>query len=224
MSQPAALVFDLDGTLVHSLPDIHKAVGQLLAEHDRAALDLATVQSFVGNGVPTLVKLVAKANDLGSSDEDLQALTARMLEIYGAASADLTRPYPGVVAALSALQSAGHPMAVCTNKPEGPARHILEKLDLARFFSVVVGGDTLAQRKPDPTPLIHSFEALGRTTGWFVGDSEVDAGTAKAAEIPFALFSEGYRKSPVSEITHTLLFSDFSHLPTALSDADTPAI
>ncbi|MCL4170250.1 UNVERIFIED_CONTAM: hypothetical protein GTU68_002655 [Idotea baltica] len=224
MSQPAALVFDLDGTLVHSLPDIHKAVGQLLAENDRPALDLATVQSFVGNGVPTLVKLVAEANDLGTSEDVLQCLTARMLEIYGAASADLTRSYPGVVEALTRFQSLGHPMAVCTNKPEGPARHILQKLDLAQFFSVVIGGDTLAQRKPDPTPLIHSFAALERSTGWFIGDSEVDAGTAKAADIPFALFSEGYRKSPVSDIAHRLHFSDFSDLPTVLSNADTPAI
>lgn len=224
MSQPAALVFDLDGTLVHSLPDIHKAVGQLLIENDRPELDMATVQSFVGNGVPALVKLVAWANELGDSDAVLQRLTARMLEIYGAASADLTRPYAGVVEALTSFQSMGHPMAVCTNKPEGPARHILDKLDLAKFFGVVVGGDTLAQRKPDPTPLIHSFEALGTSTGWFVGDSEVDAGTARAANIPFALFTEGYRKSPVSEIVHTFQFSDFSLLPTALSDADTPAI
>ena len=221
MSQPYALVFDLDGTLVHSLPDIHRAVGQLLEEQGKPPLDLATVQRFVGNGVPTLVRRVAEATVLGT---DIHTLTVRMLQIYGASSADLTRPYPGVIAALEHFRNAGHPMAVCTNKPEGPARHILEVLDMAQFFQAVVGGDTLPQRKPDPTPLHHTFALLKLRGGVFVGDSEVDAATAQAAGVPFALFSQGYRKSPMAEIPHRWAFDAFDSLVASLPRADLPAV
>jgi len=132
---------------------------------------------------------------------------------YNAASSALTRTYPGVVAVLSALQQAGHAMAVCTNKPEAPARAVLRDLGLARFFQVVIGGDTLAVTKPDPAPLHACIAALGGGATLYVGDSEVDAATAVAAGVPFALFTEGYRKTPVADLPHDVAFSTFEALP-----------
>lgn len=204
------LVFDLDGTLVDSAPDIHAAVARMLADEGQAALDLATVTSFVGNGLPKLVERVI--HKVGLDPRDHARLTKRTLDHYAAASSDLTRPYPGVVAALTALQHAGHAMAICTNKPEAPARAVLRDLGLAPFFDVVIGGDTLAVAKPDPEPLRASIAALGGGTTLYVGDSEVDAATAVAAAVPFALFTQGYRKTPVADLPHQFAFSRFEDL------------
>ncbi|MEM7210734.1 MAG: phosphoglycolate phosphatase [Pseudomonadota bacterium] len=191
----AAMVFDLDGTLIDSAPDIHAAVNRLLAEERRPTLDLSTIISFVGNGLPHLVDLVMKARDLPTNQH--ADLTQRTLDHYNAMNGTLTRVFPGVEQALNTLMERGHPMAICTNKPEAPASHILEHLGLDRYVQAVIGGDSLPVRKPDPAPLHAAFAALGAATGLYVGDSEVDAETAERAGVPFLLFTEGYRKSPV---------------------------
>ncbi|RGP37364.1 phosphoglycolate phosphatase [Pseudotabrizicola alkalilacus] len=209
--RPINLVFDLDGTLVDSAPDIHAAVAAMLAGEGRDALDLATVISFIGLGLPNLVERVIR--HCGMNLGDHARLVGVTLAQYNAASSALTRTYPGVVAVLSALQQAGHAMAVCTNKPEAPARAVLRDLGLARFFQVVIGGDTLAVTKPDPAPLHACIAALGGGATLYVGDSEVDAATALAAGVPFALFTEGYRKTPVADLPHDVAFSTFDALP-----------
>jgi phosphoglycolate phosphatase len=142
-----------------------------------------------------------------------KALTQVTLDHYNAAPSALTRPYPGVPQALAALEAAGHRLALCTNKPEAPARAILADLGLARHFPVVIGGDTLPMRKPDPAPALECVKAMGGGDAAFIGDSEVDAETAEAAGLPFYLFTEGYRKSPVSALPHRAAFSDFAALP-----------
>ncbi|MDO8885074.1 MAG: phosphoglycolate phosphatase [Pseudotabrizicola sp.] len=210
------LVFDLDGTLVDSAPDIHAAVARMLAEEGQAALDLATVTSFVGNGLPKLVERVIA--HVGMDMAQHPRLTKATLDHYNAASSDLTRPYPGVVAVLSELQAAGHVMAICTNKPVAPARAILRDLGLQGFFSVVIGGDSLPVTKPDPAPLHACIAALGGGPVIYIGDSEVDAATAAAAGVPFALFTEGYRKTPVADLPHDVAFSDFHALSAVLAD------
>lgn len=206
-----SVVFDLDGTLIHSTPDIQAAVNRMLAGEGAEPLDLATVTSFVGNGLPKLVERVIAARGLAVQDH--KRLTSVTLELYEAAPADLTHPYPGVVAALRALAAAGHPMGLCTNKPEAAVRAILRALGLAEFFTSVVGGDRLATIKPDPAMLHLSVAELGGGPAVFVGDSEVDAATAEAARLPFALYTEGYRKSPVSALPHDVAFADFADLP-----------
>ncbi|MBN2630944.1 MAG: phosphoglycolate phosphatase [Rhodobacteraceae bacterium] len=210
------IVFDLDGTLIDSAPDIHAAVAKMLADEGREALDLVTVTSFIGNGLPKLVERVIVRAGMDLADHP--RLTKATLDHYNAASADLTRPFPGVIAALSALQDAGHQMAVCTNKPVAPARDILRDLGLEVFFTTVVGGDSLAVTKPDPAPLHACVVALGGGATIYVGDSEVDAATAAAAKVPFALFTEGYRKTPVEDLPHDATFSDFHALPALLND------
>lgn len=205
-----AVIFDLDGTLVDSVADIHAAIARLLEGEGLAPLDRATVQSFVGNGLPKLVERVIDATGLPMARH--ADLTARALEIYNRAPAALTRPYPGVPAALAALRDAGHPMGICTNKPEGPARHVLSALGLDGFFASVVGGDRLPVVKPDPAPLHLCAAEMGAARFAFVGDSEVDAATAQAAAVPFLLFTEGYRKGPVESLPHSAAFHDFGDL------------
>jgi phosphoglycolate phosphatase len=208
----AAVIFDLDGTLVDSAPDIHAAVNRLLADLGEGALSAQTVKGFIGNGVPTLVARVLAACGHGPDPARQAEWQAGFLRHYEADSTTLTQLYPGVTEALSALLDQGHQLALCTNKPEGPARHILRAFGLAGFFPVVIGGDSLPQRKPDPAPLLAAADGLAGPV-LFVGDSEVDAETALAAQVPFLLFTEGYRKAPVHALPHAARFDRFSDLP-----------
>lgn len=208
----AAIVFDLDGTLVDSLADIAAAANRMLADQGVAPLPEATIRGFVGNGLPKLVErvMVHCGLDLDRHPD----LTQTTLRHYTAASSARTRPYPGVAAALEALRLEGMSLGLCTNKPEAPARHILRELALEPYFDAVIGGDTLDTRKPDPSHLLATFDRLGRHSARiFVGDSEVDAETAQRANVPFLLFSPGYRKSPLEQIPHDAAFDDFHALP-----------
>ena len=206
----ARIVFDLDGTLVDSAGEIHAAVTRMLDEVGAATLDLTTVTGFVGNGLPKLVERVIRATGL---DMDRHAeLTDRVLSHFNALGGSMTAPYPGVMAALDRLRDTGHTLAICTNKPEAPARHILEKLGFDHF-DVVVGGDTLPTRKPDPEMLWAAAQALGEGPLIYVGDSDVDAETAERARVPFLLFTQGYRKSSVEALYHTGRFDRFDDLP-----------
>lgn len=208
MSQ--AIVFDLDGTLIDSAPDIHAAANRMLEDFGHAPLTLARVTSFIGNGIPNLVRLVMQERGIPSAEE--QIMQARMLEHYTAHPADLSQPYPGVIDCLQTLRNQGYRLGVCTNKLLEPTLQILQALHLTSFFDVVIGGDTLPVKKPDPAPLLKAFEELEAAALLYVGDSEVDAATADAADVPFALFTEGYRKTPVDELPHTATFNHFELL------------
>lgn len=207
----AAILFDLDGTLVDSAADLHAAAARLLIREGQAPLSADVIRSFVGNGVPKLVERIIGATGLDLVDHD--RLTASFLEDYNAHATDLTRAYPGVMDALAVLHARGFSMGICTNKPEAPARHILEALGMAAFFPVVIGGDTYPTRKPDPAGLLAGFDQIGAAARLFVGDSEVDADTSVAADVAFALYTQGYRKSPVAGIPHQAAFDAFDALP-----------
>lgn len=216
-----AVIFDLDGTLVDSAPDLHAAAGAFLAEQGHPPLDLATITSFIGNGVPMLVERVLRAVGEPADAAAVAAALPRFNAIYGAAPSALSRLYPGVAEALAALGAAGLKLGVCTNKPVGPARRLLADLGIAPCFAGLVGGDSLAQRKPDPAPLRHLAQDLGvgLEAVAYVGDSETDAATAEATGVPFFLYTKGYRKSPVEAIAHRAAFDDFTRLPALLAPA-----
>jgi phosphoglycolate phosphatase len=205
------LIFDLDGTLIDSAPDLHAAASRMLATEGLPELPPETIRSFIGNGIPVLVNRIIAATDLNPDDRD--RLVAAFLADYENHATDLTVPYPNVRDSLTALKQAGHGLAVCTNKPEAPARAILQDLGLAHFFDDLVGGDSLSSRKPDPEGLNVLRDRLGGGPVIYIGDSEVDAETARNAGVPFALFTEGYRKRPVSELPHAVGFQDFRQLP-----------
>lgn len=207
----AAIVFDLDGTLVDSAPDIAAAVNRMLADQGQAPLDQATVTSFVGNGLPHLVKLVI--DNVGLEMTAHAELVRSTLDHYNRSNSELTVVYPGMLNALEQLNAQGCPMGICTNKPEGAAHHVLEALGLARFFDVVIGGDSLKSRKPDPEMLHAAFDALPALPRIYVGDSEVDAQTAQRAGVRFLLYTEGYRKGPVETLPHFARYDDCAELP-----------
>jgi len=203
-----AVVFDLDGTLIDSAPELLRAANAFLDGEGKAPLSLAELTGFIGNGVPKLVERVSQARELVFSE----AALAQFSEIYQSDPVGQTRLYPGVEAALRSLAAAGHPMGICTNKPEAPTKFILDHFGLSNLFAAVIGGDTLHVRKPDPAPLEAAMRQLGAQAALYVGDSEVDCATAKAAGQKMALFTKGYRKTPVEALPHWAAFDDFDAL------------
>jgi len=147
----SAIVFDLDGTLVDSLADLAGAVNRMLGDVGYAPLPQTTIGRFVGNGLPKLVERTIRHCDIDMNRHG--ELTKLTLDHYNKASSDQTVPYPGVMEAFAELRRQGHRLGVCTNKPEKPARHVLQALNLAHHFDVVFGGDTLSLHKPNPTHL-----------------------------------------------------------------------
>lgn len=212
MSAPLPVIFDLDGTLIDSAPDIHATANAVLAQEGQAPMSLEVIRSFVGNGVPTLVARMLARRGLPDSGAQHARMTADFVRRYDAA-VDLTELYPNVLETLNILQSAGHRLGLCTNKPEAATRAVLAHFGLSDLFDAIIGGDSLPQRKPDPAPLRAVLAHLGAAQAIYVGDSEVDAATAQAAALPFALFTEGYRKTPVEDLPHAALFDDFVALP-----------
>ena len=204
------IVFDLDGTLIDSAPDLHAACSKMLADEGAPAPSLETVISYVGNGVPRLVELAM--TDYGIPADQHARLVKAYMRYYDADPATLTTIYPNLLPLLETLKEKGHKLAVCTNKPEAPAREILRLLEIEHFFDVVVGGDTLPQKKPDPAPLLHVLKLLDVESCLYVGDSEVDAETADRAGQTMALFTKGYRKVPVADLPHAFAFDDFAAL------------
>ena len=205
----ARIVFDLDGTLIDSAPDIQGLANGVLAAHG-AQITLAQTHEFIGNGVAVFITRMLTAVNLP------EALQADMLPVFKTAyltAVDQTHPYAGVREALDTLRSAGHIMGICTNKPLAPCMAVMDHLGLSPYFDTFWGGDSLAVHKPDPAPLHAAFSALGQGPCIYVGDSEVDAETAQRAGAPFLLFTEGYRKTPVHQIPHAAVFNDFAQLP-----------
>jgi len=203
-----AAIFDLDGTLIDSAPDIHAAANVVLTAQGLAPITLAQARGFIGAGAPVFVERMAAARLEAPDAARTAAMLAHFLELYEGA-VGLTRTYPGAVEALERLAAEGWRLGLCTNKPEGPTRSVLAHFGLERFFPVVVGGDTLAVRKPDPEPLRHVVAALGAEAPVYVGDSETDAATAQAAGIPFALYTEGYRHTPLEALPHDFAFAEW---------------
>ncbi|MGL4321089.1 MAG: phosphoglycolate phosphatase [Paracoccaceae bacterium] len=212
MADQIALIFDLDGTLIDSAPEIHAAANRALATEQLAPLSFATVKSFIGNGVGVLLSRCLAAHGCPDHGPQFDRLKSTFIADYET-QFSLTTLYPGVTDMLATLAQHGHPMAICTNKPEGPTRNVLSHFNLIRHFTIIIGGDTLPQRKPDPAPLRAALFALNRQHALFIGDSEVDADTAHATPLPFVLFTGGYRTKSVTQLAPALTFDRHADLP-----------
>jgi phosphoglycolate phosphatase len=197
LASPAAVLFDLDGTLLDTAGDIALALRRAFADHGHQAPPPEAVRQMIGKGAPVLVERAVAAQGLNLDIAGQAALLDRFFHHYGRLQ-DLdecaAEPYPGAREALAALHAAGVPLAVVTNKYHRFALGLLQRLDLARYLRVVVGGDTCERRKPDPMPLHHACAQLGvaSTAAWMVGDSANDVEAARAAGMPVVLVPYGY--------------------------------
>lgn len=213
MALPDTIVFDLDGTLVDSSPDLTAALNVALAAVGRPAVDPATVRHLVGHGARALIERGLAVSGGGGEDEIARALPA-FLAYYAAHIADGSRPYPGAVAAMDALAAAGVRLAVCTNKPLALAKALIAALGWTDRFAAVLGGDTLSVRKPDPAPLLAAIAAAGGdpATSVYVGDTSVDVATARAANVPVIIVAFGFADRPVRSLGADAVLDDFSGL------------
>lgn len=196
---PGAALFDLDGTLVDSAPDLAAAVDQMLEHLGRSPAGIDRVRSWVGNGASVLVRrALAGQVDWEPARPKDDALFKDALAIfyhaYGAINGRHSVVYAGVEACLTHLKNQGCRLGVVTNKPEQFVAPLLRQMGLDHWFDLSVGGDTLPVKKPDPAPLLHAMEVLGGTRGTtvMVGDSAADINAALAAGIPCVAVRYGY--------------------------------
>ena len=194
----AAVVWDLDGTLVDSAADIAASLNRLLAEQGLPALGDDRIRDMIGEGVATLIRRGLAAHDVTPDEGRLDELVERFLVIYSQVATESTRLFPGARQALKALSDSGLRQAICTNKPEAIARQVLSGLEIASYFDAVVGGDTLPRNKPDPLPLRTALERLGVSCerSLMVGDSAIDVMMAHAAGVSVAFVTFGYGPEP----------------------------
>jgi phosphoglycolate phosphatase len=210
------LVFDLDGTLVDSVPDLHAALNEMLRERGRRPLSRLAVKRMVGDGVPALVARALAAS--GADPSEAAAALPHFLEIYEANAANLTRPYPGVPETLTSLRRRGYRTAICTNKPQRATIAVLQGLDLLPLFDGIAGGDRFPFKKPDPGHLLRLIAELGAEPGAsaMIGDNENDAAAAHAAAVPLLLMRYGYARVDPETLAADALLDHFSELPKAL--------
>ncbi|MEX0383233.1 phosphoglycolate phosphatase [Spiribacter sp. 1M153] len=193
--QAGGLLFDLDGTLVDSAPDLATAVNHSLADLGHAALSETRVRQWIGDGARRLVaRAIAGRRDIDAEPPETEAALARFFVHYHDCLCDRSQLYPGVRDGLDRLRALGRPMAVVTNKPAAFTGPLLEALGIAGYFGATVSGDTLGVKKPDPAPLIHAADQLGVAVGdcLYVGDSAADQGAAAAAGMPLVRVPYGY--------------------------------
>ncbi|MGA8402101.1 MAG: HAD-IA family hydrolase [Stellaceae bacterium] len=210
------LLFDLDGTLVDTLPDLTNALNEVLREQGYAALAPAEVKPMIGDGMPMLLQRGFAAR--GADIAEAKAMQPRFIEFYEANSANLSRPYPGVPETLAALRRRGYATAVATNKPHHATGEVLGALGLAEFFDGYAGGDRFAVKKPDPGHLLGLLDLLGGSArrAAMIGDSENDALSARAAAMALILMRYGYARIDPAQLGADRVLDRFDELPAAL--------
>ena len=220
---PRLVMFDLDGTLIDSVPDLAAALDATLLKLGRAPAGLEAARTYVGNGARVLVRRGLAGGmdhaDVGEAQTD-EAL-ALFMDAY-AGGHELTTVYPGVRESLKWLQKRGVEMALITNKPEQFVAPLLDELKLGRFFKWIIGGDTLPQQKPDPAALLFVMKMAGASPAdsLFVGDSRSDVLAAKAAGVPCVALSYGYNHGrPIAEESPAMVIDNLSGLISCLDPA-----
>jgi phosphoglycolate phosphatase len=215
---PRAVIFDLDGTLVDTAPDLHRILEQVLAELDLPAPPIGSLRTMVGDGARVLiVRALAEAGvELGPAQVD--RLYDRFLALYSAEPCRASRAFEHARDVLAGLAAEGWRLGVCTNKPQGPTEGLLAALGLAPCFGAVLGGDVVASRKPHPDHLRAVIAALGGRpeSTVMVGDSRNDLLAARALGIPCVLVSFGYTAVPAYELGADRVIDSFADLAAAL--------
>ncbi len=214
MFKDATIVFDLDGTLVDTAPDLTHALNDGLTRRGHEPVAADTIRACVGHGARVMIE---EALRRAGAQEDVDQMLAEFLVHYEANIANESRPFPGAVAALERLAARGATLAICTNKRESLTRQLLEALNLTHYFAGLAGRDTFSVSKPDPAHLIGTVKlAGGPETAVMVGDSDIDFMTAKSAGIPIVMASFGYGPPPPGAERPDAVFDHYDQLEARL--------
>ena len=226
MQRRNIIVFDLDGTLVDSAPDLGRAVAHVLTELGATAPQIEAMRNWIGGGGRKMVARGLEAVGLELSEATFEAAVESFFTHYRAHISDNSSVFPGVHDALAALRDGGAKMGVCTNKYAEYSVRLLADLGLDGFFGgVVLGGDSLPVRKPDGRHVLGVIERLGGTAGQavMIGDSETDVNAARDAGVPVIAVSFGYSDTPAAELGADAVIDAFADLAAAL-DTLPPAV
>jgi phosphoglycolate phosphatase len=215
-----AVIFDLDGTLVDTAPDLMRATNHVLEGLDRRPITMEEVRSFVGHGARALLMRGLAATGGLPEGYDVEPDYQRFVCFYSANIAGGSEVFPGLIPLLDRLKAEGFGLGVCTNKLEGLSVQLLDALDLSRYFGSVIGPDTLGIAKPDPRPFREAVARLGLVAprAVMVGDSETDILTARNAGVPVIAVPFGYTPRPVQEFGPDRMIHHFDEAYDAIQD------
>lgn len=215
----ATIVFDLDGTLVDTAPDLVRALNSTLAHEGLPTIRLSQVRNIVGHGARALIVKGAAFWGVRFTDSKLDELTETFVSLYAADIATASRPFPNVVKALDRCAILGAKLAICTNKRTGLAIALLDALGLTPRFSAIVGPEGARARKPSPDHFIAAVERAGGDIHdcVMIGDSEADLRSARAAGAPVALVKFGYGMN-IEALEPDAILTDFAHAPQIIGD------
>ncbi len=215
-----AVIFDLDGTLVDTAPDLMRATNHVLEGLGRRPLEMPEVRAFVGHGARALLTRGLAATGGLPDAYDVEADYRRFVDFYSRNIAAGSAPFPGLVKLLERLKAEGFGLGVCTNKLEGLSVQLLDALDLSKYFGSVVGPDTIGIAKPDPKPFFEAVQRLNLEAprAIMVGDSETDVLTARNAGVPVIAVPFGYTPRPVQEFGPDRMISHFDEAYDVIED------
>ncbi|MCZ8180630.1 MAG: phosphoglycolate phosphatase [Rhizobium sp.] len=212
------IVFDLDGTLIDTAPDLVESLNHTIAARDLAPVGYEDLTHLVGQGARVMIQRAFALRNTPLAEDDIPALLDRFIDHYQAGMPGKSRPYPGLIEALDRLKAAGYRLAVCTNKMERLAIPLIDRLELASYFATVAGGDTFAFRKPDPAHILATVERAGGKSDkvLMIGDSINDILAARNGSIPSIAVPFGYSDVPVETLGASHIISHFDELTVEL--------
>ncbi len=218
-SDSPLVVFDLDGTLVDTAPDLIDSLNVILTREGMAPLPLASARNMIGGGARKLLERGLEAEGRTVSAAEMERLLAEFIAHYADHIADHSRPFEGLEIALDQLRAAGCRLAVCTNKREWLSKLLLDKLALSSRFAAVCGADTFGVSKPDPAILRQTVVRAGgqMSSTIMVGDAGTDVGVARRAGVPVIGVTFGYTEVPIAELNPDVVISHMRELPGAVS-------
>jgi phosphoglycolate phosphatase len=220
MTMTRTIVFDLDGTLVDTAPDLINALNHVLDSEGLQPVPLATARTMIGAGARRLIERGLEADGRQVGPADMTRMTNDFIAYYGAHIAEHSKAFEGLEDALDRMTARGYRFAVCTNKLEWLSKRLLDELGLSRRFAAICGADTFGVSKPDPAILRQTVALAGGqlASAIMVGDAGTDVGVARRAGIPVIGVNFGYTDTPMAELNPDRLIQHMLELPEAVED------
>ena len=214
--KPAAVIFDLDGTLVDSAPDIHYSLNAVLNQRGLNSIELNSVALMIGGGPELLIRRALAELGAAAETGEIAELTTEFESVYLEHGNTLTNLFPGALECLTELDRHGIRIGLCSNKPEHICDQLLTDLEIRKFFVAIQGSGTGLPKKPHPDPLLAILDRLGAkpAQSLYVGDSSTDVETARAGDVPVALVKHGYTLEPAATLGSDWVVESLADIPT----------